>query len=94
VRGNINNIEHLCRRRLGPTATRDLVEFESTLRGYSQKDSKLVSLEWGWTTIPKKNRPSQYPQFLPNIKQEIQLKKTIKETGKPQEITYSAFDGH
>ncbi len=81
-KGNLTDISHLCRKRIGPTPTLGQVEFEATLRGSGvATDKNMQELEKGWWNIPKKDR-KELPKFLPRLQDEINQKKTLRETMK------------
>lgn len=91
-REKVDSIYHLMRHRIGPTACKGQVEFETSLRGNYAVDKKYRDLERGWTAVPKKDR-NNFPEFLPKVSDEIKMRKTQSTTGKIGKLTYSAFDG-
>ncbi|EGR32214.1 hypothetical protein IMG5_092190 [Ichthyophthirius multifiliis] len=90
-RGNTNQVEHLLRKRLGPTASASYVQFEAGLRDDLQKDKKLVELERKWNNIPFKDR-KEFPKFLPKLKDELQMRKTAKLSGEKINLYHDGFD--
>ncbi|KAL4444765.1 hypothetical protein ABPG74_015973 [Tetrahymena malaccensis] len=91
LKGNLSGVEHLLRHRLGPTPTLGTVQFETGLRDMEKKEQKLVELEKGWNNIPKKDK-KEFPKFLPKLKDELELRKTFKKTGKLGNLYHDGFD--
>lgn len=49
-------------------------------------------MEKSWTNIAKKER-NEFPKFLPKLKDELQMRKTFKKTGKEGELDELYHDG-
>ena len=50
-------------------------------------------MERGWCPLPKRDR-HEFPEFLPKIADELKMRKSMKETGKLEKVTHTAFDGY
>ena len=108
MRGNTAEIDHLLRNRVTITSNFAQGYFDSDLRTYQRKgehnekynsNMKERELAYKNTTLKDKKGQTEYPTFLMSVKDEKNLRNTVKseteKSGKlnPAKLRYTAFDG-